>query len=140
MRSEIDLDEVRGHWEAHHAAFPEFLNMRLESLAPGEAVMRLPFRIELTNGAGAIHGGAIASLCDTAFYVALATIYGWREPTVTTGMTCNYLAAARPPHDLVAHAKILRPGKRMVFGEVTVHAGETLVAHATLTYLNVGNA
>lgn len=138
MRPEIELDAVREHWEGHHAAFPTFLGLRLESLARGEAVMRLPFRDELVNGAGAIHGGAIASLCDTAFYVALATIYGWHEPTVTTGMTCNYLAAARPPHDLVGRAKVLRPGNRLVFGEVAVYADETLVAHATLTYLNVG--
>jgi len=99
--------------------------------------MRLPFRAEVANGAGAVHGGAIASLCDTAFYVAHATVFGWEQTTVTTTLTCNFLAPARAGADLLARATVIKPGKRIVFGEVSVHADDTLVAHATLSYLNV---
>ncbi len=128
----VELDEIREHWAAHHPEFATYLGLRLEELAPGVAVMRLPYRREIANGAGAVHGGAIASLCDTVFYVALATVNGWGS--VTTSLTCNFLAAARRETDLVGRATVLKSGRRMIFGEVTVHAGETLVAHATLTY------
>jgi len=128
---------VRAHWKSHPPEFAAFLDLRLEELGDGLAVMRLPFRTEIANGAGAVHGGAIASLCDTAFYVAHATVFGWEQTTVTTTLTCNFLAPARAATDLLARATVIKPGKRIVFGEVTVHAAETLVAHATLSYLNV---
>jgi uncharacterized protein (TIGR00369 family) len=132
----IDLDAVRAHWERGHSEFATLLDLRLEELASGIAVMRLPFRIDIANGAGAVHGGAIASLADTAFYVAHATVFSWEQPTVTTSITCNFLAPARQGADLVARAHVVKGGKRLVYGEVSVHGGETLVAHATMTYLN----
>ena len=130
----VDLDAVRAHWAAHHPEFATYLGLQLEELAPGVAVMRLPYRPQIANGAGAVHGGAITSLCDTVFYVALATVNGWERPTVTTSLTCNFLAPARRETDLVARATVIKNGRQMLFGEVAVHAGERLVAHATLTY------
>jgi acyl-coenzyme A thioesterase PaaI-like protein len=46
------------------------------------------------------------------------------------------LRPALPPHDLIAHASVLKAGKRIVYGEVHVRSGEKLVAHATLSFLN----
>jgi len=133
----VDLEAVRRHWEANQPEFAAFLGLRLEDVTPGAAVMRLPFRTEVANGAGAVHGGAIASLCDTVFYVAHATVFGWEQPTVTTSLACTFLAPARPQADLVAHANVIKGGRRMVYGEVAVHAEDTIVAHATVTYFNV---
>jgi acyl-CoA thioesterase len=135
-RPEVDLEAVRRDWERHKAKFVEVLGIRLETLEPGAAVMRMPFRTEITNGVGAVHGGAIASLCDTAFYLAHASVYGREEDTVTADMTCNFLAPARAPHDLIARAKVLKSGRRIVFGEVSVYSGERLVAHSTLNFFN----
>lgn len=132
----IDFAAIRADWERRRAKFVEILEISLEELGSGTAVMRMPFRPEITNGAGAVHGGALASLCDTAFYLAHASLYGREEETVTVDMTCNFLAPARGPDDLVARAKILKPGRRVVFGEVAVYCGERLVAHATMNFLN----
>src|SRR5665213_1641397 len=98
--------------------------------------MRMPYRPEVQNGTGAVHGGAIVSLCDVVFYIALASIYGREQDTTTVSLQCNFLAPALPPHDLVAEAIVLRGGRRIVYGEVQVRSGETLVAHATLNFLN----
>ena len=98
--------------------------------------MRMPYRAEITNGTGAVHGGAIVSLCDTVFYVALASIYGRDQDTTTVALQCNFLAPATAPHDLVAEAKVLRAGRRIVYGEVYVRSGDKIVAHATLDFLN----
>jgi uncharacterized protein (TIGR00369 family) len=91
---------------------------------------------EKSNGTGAVHGGAIVSLCDTVFYVALASIYGRDQDTTTIALQCNFLAPAGPPHDLVAEARVLRGGRRIVYGEVYVRSGTEIVAHATLDFLN----
>jgi acyl-coenzyme A thioesterase PaaI-like protein len=41
-----------------------------------------------------------------------------------------------PPHDLIAEAKVLKSGRRIVYGEVYVRSGDIIVAHATLNFLN----
>ena len=135
-RTPVDLEALRRDWDANREKFVAYLDMRLESIEPGKAVLRLPFREEMTNEFGAFHGGAIVSLCDTAFYLAVASVYGRDQASVTSGITCNFLAAARPPHDVIAHACVLKAGRRMVFGEVSVYSGERLVAHATLNFDN----
>ncbi|MDP9111275.1 MAG: PaaI family thioesterase [Candidatus Eremiobacteraeota bacterium] len=131
-----DFDFAPHRWEKEKSHFVELLDLKLEKVEHGRAMMRMPFRPAIANGAGAVHGGAIVSLCDTVFYVALASIYGREQDTVTVSLQCNFLAPARPPHDLVAEATVLRAGKRVCYGEVEVHSDGKLVAHATLNFLN----
>jgi uncharacterized protein (TIGR00369 family) len=110
--------------------------LRLERVERGKARMRMPFREEITNIAGGIHGGAIVSLCDTCFYVALASIYGREQDTTTASISCSFLRPALPPHDLIADATVLKPGRRIVYGEVHVYSGDQLAAHAVVNFLN----
>jgi len=132
----IDYGHAPRAWEKERGNFVLLLDLQLEKVERGKAVMRMPFRDEITNGTGAVHGGAIVSLCDTVFYVALASIYGREQDTTTVSLQCNFLAPAMPPHDLIAEARVLKSGRRVVYGEVYVRSGETIVAHATLNFLN----
>jgi uncharacterized protein (TIGR00369 family) len=132
----IDQESARRQWDKEKSNFVELLDLKLESVEKGRAVMRMPYRPEIANVTGAVHGGAIVSLCDTVFYVALASIYGRDQETTTVALQCSFLAPAGPPHDLVAEAKVLKAGRRIVYGEVYVRSGETIVAHATLNFLN----
>jgi uncharacterized protein (TIGR00369 family) len=132
----IDYSHAPHAWEKEKGNFVALLDLKLEKVEHGRAVMRMPFRPEITNGTGAVHGGAIVSLCDTVFYVALASIYGRAQDTTTVSLQCNFLAPARPPHDLVAEARVLKSGRRIVYGEVFVRSGEKIVAHSTLNFLN----
>ncbi len=135
-REKFDVHEAIRTWDRERARFIQTLDLRLEHVERGRARMRMPFREEITNISGGVHGGAIVSLCDTCFYVALASIYGREQETTTTSLSCNFLRPARPPHDLVAEAVVLKPGRRIVYGEVHVYSGEELVAHATISFLN----
>jgi uncharacterized protein (TIGR00369 family) len=131
-----DFAAAPHRWEKEKSHFVALLDLRLEKVDRGRAVMRMPYRPEISNGAGAVHGGAIVSLCDTVFYVALASIYGREQDTVTVSLQCNFLAPALPPHDLIAEATVLRAGRRICYGEVQVSSNDKLVAHATLNFLN----
>jgi uncharacterized protein (TIGR00369 family) len=131
-----DFAAAPHRWEKEKSNFVALLDLRLEKVEHGRAVMRMPYRSEIANAAGAVHGGAIVSLCDTVFYVALASIYGREQDTVTVALQCNFLAPALPPHDLVAEATVLRAGRRICYGEVLVTSNDKLVAHATLNFLN----
>ncbi|MFZ1124576.1 MAG: PaaI family thioesterase [Candidatus Baltobacteraceae bacterium] len=123
-------------WEHQKANFVKVLDLKVEDIGHGTARMRMPFRPQILNGTGAVHGGAIVSLCDSVFWVALASLYGPSQPTATASLTCAFLRPALPPHDLLANAAVLKPGKRIVYGEVHVYSGKNLVAHATLNFLN----
>jgi uncharacterized protein (TIGR00369 family) len=97
------------------------LGLRLESIGIDEATLVLPFRPELATMDDIVHGGAIASLIDTAGMAA-----SWAddaEPDSLAGSTVtlnvNYLTAARG-QDLTAHAAVTRRGRSMVFSEVKV--------------------
>ncbi len=132
----IDQESARRRWDKEKSNFVALLDLHLESVGDGRASMRMPYRSEISNGTGAVHGGAIVSLCDTTFYLALASLYGRDQNTTTVTLQCNYLAPALPPHDLIAEATVLKAGRRVVYGEVHVRSGEKLVAHATLNFLN----
>jgi len=131
-----DQDAVRHQWHKERSHFVELLDLHLEGMGKGTATMRMPYRPEISNGTGAVHGGAIVSLCDTVFYIALASIYGRDQDTTTAALQCNFLAQGLPPHDLIAEAKVIKAGRRIVYGEVFVRSGEKVVAHATLNFLN----
>lgn len=132
----IDQESARRRWDKEKSNFVALLDLHLVSVGDGRASMRMPYRSEISNGTGAVHGGAIVSLCDTTFYLALASLYGRDQNTTTVALQCNYLAPALPPHDLIAEATVLKAGRRVVYGEVHVRSGEKLVAHATLNFLN----
>ena len=82
----IDLAAVRAGWEDARSPYSATLGIVLDLLEPGRATMRMPARGAILNEVGAVHGGAIASLCDTAFHLAHLTIYGLDDPAVTVDM------------------------------------------------------
>ena len=135
--TEFDLEALKARFESQRRYFNATLDLHIEDVGPGVATMRMPFREAVMNGAGNVHGGAIMSLCDSVFWVALATIYGAGQPTSTASLTCNFLRPARSPHDLLATARVLKAGKRIVYGTVEVHGEDgKLIAHATANFMN----
>jgi uncharacterized protein (TIGR00369 family) len=104
-----------------HSPLVGHLGLRLESIGTDEATLVLPFRPELATIEDIVHGGAIASLIDTAGMAA--TWADDAEPETATGSTValnvNYLSAARS-QELIAHAVVTRRGRNLVFSEVRV--------------------
>ena len=136
-KPDLDLAAVRAGWEAQRCGYSLTLGITLERLEPGRATMRMPVTDAIMNEVNAVHGGAIASLCDTAFHLAHLSLYGLDEPAVTVDLMCTFLNAARPPHDLIARATVIKGGKRVIYGEVSVYSNERIVAHATLNFMNL---
>jgi uncharacterized protein (TIGR00369 family) len=86
------------------------------------------------NGHGTVHGGAIASLVDSAMGAAVL-----REGTapVTIEMKVTYLEPGQPGR-LRAEAKVRKRGKRIMIAEVDVtdEAGDA-IAHGIGTFTSV---
>lgn len=98
------------------------LGIELRALERDRAELALPFDERLVTLADVVHGGAIASLIDTAGMAAT-----WADPDVepedvagaTVSMNVDYIAAARGK-ELRAVATVVRRGRSLCFTEVTV--------------------
>ena len=117
--------------------FLQHLGIEVEAVGLGTATLLLPVREELRRNDGIIHGGAVASVIDSAFAFAIIPLLAENERTVTVDLTIHYL---RPLSGGVAKAKarVVRAGRRVI----TVSAelfdeNEKLAATALSTYLRI---
>jgi uncharacterized protein (TIGR00369 family) len=107
----------------------------VDAWGPDEVRLRVPFADHLTNDGKEYHGGAIASLMDTAGAAAVWAGHdfdrGLRASTVS--MTVNYTGRAQG--DLIAIARCVKRGRDTHFSEIRVEdPNGTLVATGTLVY------
>ena len=111
------------------------MGLQIEVVTPDFCRMRLPFRPELRTAANVLHGGAIATLIDSA---GVTAVWSNVDPLPSHGATINllvnYLTAARAV-DLIAEARVIRRGRSVVFADidVTTPTGER-IAKGSVTY------
>jgi uncharacterized protein (TIGR00369 family) len=119
------------HW-IEQAPYHRALGAVLEELAEEHARLRLPFRAENTNPGGVLHGGVAASLASLGAQVVTRAALGEASgPWHTAVLQVGYLSAARN-EDVLARARLLRPGKTLCFAEVDVETADgKAIAHAT---------
>ncbi|WP_374455690.1 hydroxyphenylacetyl-CoA thioesterase PaaI [Nocardioides sp.] len=114
---------ARAMWAADAASAA--LGMRLEDLGEGSAVVSMRVRDDMVNGHDLCHGGLIASLADSAFALACNS-HG--PVTVAAGFTIDLLEPARLGQVLKAHAQEVALRGRSGLYDVTVRAGDTVIA------------
>src|SRR3954464_3833984 len=85
------------------------------------------------NGHGTGHGGAMATLCDTA--MGMAVVAAGTESPVTIEMKVTYLRPAEQG-ELTAQAQVRKTGKRIVVVEAEVTQHDETVALASGTFAN----
>ena len=85
---------------------------------PG-AILRLPFSDRLVRNGGIVCGQALMAFADTAMVIAnLAANRGYR-PMTTVDQTTHFMLAATAS-DVLADARVVRMGRTMSFGRVTL--------------------
>lgn len=120
---------------AESAPFQKIYGFVTEEIGHGTARVRLPAGDAHVRPGGTLSGPAQMALADFAMYAALLGAIGEVPLAVTTSLNINFLQ--RPsPGDLVATCRLLKLGKRLAVGDITVHANglASPVAHATATY------
>jgi uncharacterized protein (TIGR00369 family) len=138
--SEKYLDEA--HLAAAQAAFAavpfaRLLGLELGELKPGEATLYLEVRDELKQNQGVMHGGAVASLIDTASAFAVVTQLEPNERVTTTDLTIHYLRPIGSGR-LAATARTVRGGRRLfVLSVDVINDQQKLVATAVTTYIKL---
>jgi uncharacterized protein (TIGR00369 family) len=118
---------------AKNTPYYEYLGIEVVEADEGFAKLRLDFKDHLTHPFGYFHGGAIASLADSAGINAVLTTLNDEEKALTLEMKINYLL---PVKDAVvfAEGKVIHKGKKFAVADVDVKSDDgQLVAKAIVT-------
>ena len=138
--SAAELDPARtARARAAFASVPyaRLIGLELGEISPGAATIHLEVRDDLRQNQGVIHGGAVASLIDTAAAFAVLTQIETSERVSTTDLTIHYLRPANSGR-LTASARIVRGGRRLFVVSVEVtNDQDILVATAVTSYIKL---
>jgi uncharacterized protein (TIGR00369 family) len=119
---------------ANGSPYYRLLGMEVKEIKEGESRVNMPFRQDLTHPYGIAHGGAIASLADSAVAMALIGLVDSKDRITTIEFKINFFASV-DKGELEAHAKIIHKGSKTAVGDVeVVNEKGKLVAKLVATY------
>jgi uncharacterized protein (TIGR00369 family) len=138
--TENDLDPARvARAREAFASVPyaKLIGLELGEISRGEVSIHLEVRDELRQNQGVVHGGAVASLIDTAAAFAVLTQLELNERVTTTDLTIHYLRPMSAGR-LTATARIVRGGRRLFVLSVEVTNDQQVpVASAVTSYIKL---
>ena len=136
--SEVDAAKLARAREAFASVpYAKFLRLELGDVASGAVSIHLDVRDELKQNQGVVHGGAVASLIDTASAFAVLTQLALDERVTTADLTIHYLRPITSGR-MVATARVIRGGRRLFVLSVDVtNDKDRLVATAVTTYIKL---
>ena len=127
-------DAARGWLHDLFAPWVRALNLQVQSVVPGEAVLRLPFDPSLCREGGTICGQALMAAADTAMVLAISSQLGGFKPMTTVSLNTSFMRAVAGG-DVTVTARVLKPGRTLTFGEIEMAGSDgKLAAHVTTTY------
>jgi len=94
----------------------------LKSVEAGTVEIALPYRDDLTQQKGYIHGGILGMIADTACGYAAFSLMPAGGSLVTVEYKMNILKPGRGA--LVAQGKVIRPGRTLTVARAEVYADD----------------
>ena len=123
-------------------AFMATCGATIVSVRPGEVVLELPQRADLTQQHGSLHAGVIAAVADSACGYAAFTLMPRDHAVLSVEFKTNLLAPARGER-FRATARVVRSGRTLTVCTAEVVAvaegQETLVAVMQATMIGLQN-
>jgi len=105
------------------APFERMLNIEITEAADGHATLKMPFLIDLAQGAGLMHGGALVSLADTAVAMAIKTLLAPLSHFATISLESKFLLPVKKGV-VTATANIMERNGRILKGHSTIRDDE----------------
>jgi uncharacterized protein (TIGR00369 family) len=128
--AEFDIDEARRVLGDVFAPWVQDLGLSISALElspppaaapdwqPG-AILRMAFSERLCRNGGIVCGQALMALADTAMVIAILAANRGYRPMTTVDQTTHFMRAATSS-DVLADARVVRLGRTMSFGRVTL--------------------
>ena len=126
----FNIDEARRILGDVFAPWVRDLNLSVDSVdyerpqdagpdwQPG-AVLRMAFSERLCRHGGVVSGQALMALADTAMVIAMVAANRGYRPMTTVDQTTHFMRAVASS-DVLADARVVRLGRTMSFGRVTL--------------------
>jgi uncharacterized protein (TIGR00369 family) len=117
------------------AAFPSSRFTIVEARSKSATIRRRVTPDDVRPG-GTVSGPTLMALADTALYVAIHATLGITPHAVTSSLNINFLRRPSADQDVVAICKLLKVGRSLAVGEVSLYSEGTAdpVAHVVGTY------
>ena len=137
----MKTDSEDARWSRVRAAFgsvpyARLLGLELCETESGQTAVCLDVRDELKQNHGVVHGGAIASLLDTASAFAILAVIEQNERVTTTDLTIQYLRPVTSGR-MVAQATVVRAGRSRFVVRVDLQNDGALAATAITGYVKM---
>ena len=117
-----------------NTAFIKPYGLLVQSCAPGECTVVVPYASSLERPGGIVSGMIIMGTADVAMWLAIMSRRGTTEHWVTTNMTTAFLRSARDT-DIYCTARLLKLGKRTSYGTAECRdVGGHLLTHHVISY------
>lgn len=117
--------------------FAKTMGLAVDQVGESSVQMRAVYNEAFLRPGGTVSGPVMMGLADAAMYLAVMARIGPVALAVTTQLSINFLRKPKPG-DVIAVAKLLKLGKRLAVGEVSLysasHPDDEMVAHVTATY------
>lgn len=128
--SDIDGDAILAD---NFAPWVRDLGLTVEETGADHATLRLPWSERLAREGGALCGQALMAAADTATVIAISAARGGFAPMTTVQLSTTF---QRPilGKDVLITARLTKLGRSLAFADITMTAGDALVAHATTVY------
>ena len=109
--------------------------VEIEELRDGFLRIRVGITDRSLRPGGTVSGPRLMTIADTAMYSLVLAMIGPVALALTTNLNINFLRAPKLG-DIIAEAEMLKLGKRLAVGQVTIYSdgSDDPVAHATVTY------
>lgn len=129
------IDDARRMLGELFAPWVQDLGLRIEAVGGGEATLVLPYDPKLSRVGGTVCGQAMMAAADTAMVFAISSQLGEFKPMTTVSLNTSFMRPVSST-DLRIVARVLKPGRSLMFGDVhmTAAGDGRLAAHATTTY------
>jgi acyl-CoA thioesterase len=105
------------------APFERLLNIEISEASDGRAVLKMPFLIDLAQGGGLMHGGALVSLADTAVVMAIKSLVPAQSHFATITMETKFLLPVKRGI-VTARARVTGREGRIMKGRATLYDEE----------------
>ena len=119
----------------HESAFTKDYHFTVIAAGEGSCTLSVPHLPHFDRPGGIASGQVFMTAADVAMWLAIKTLRGIDDTSVTSEMATHFIEPARQ-EAFTCKATVLKIGRRSAFGTAECLSGSgKLLAHHTLTYI-----
>jgi len=131
----MTIAELQALYAEVFAEWVRALELEVRAAAGDTVMLALPVRARHVHAGGVVCGQTLMAAADTALVLAISHSLGGFRPQTTVQLQTSFLRpVGKDVAEVAVEARILKAGRSLVFGEVTLRLPDGQVAaHATST-------